>query len=308
MKRLVVIVAATMLLAGCTTSDGDMPEDDFALELDATESTGVIRGVVVDEAIRPIVDARITLMPGGLVTTTTENGAFGFQGLEPGQYSLTVNATRFIEASVDASVVANVDRPDVVKVQLVANPATTPYVQTLVFTGFIECSTTLVALCAVPNLVSEETGSDNITNDRFIQYFPIDAPDPLLMQSELVWESTQAASDQLWFWHSHASEEGIFNGSFEWEMGESPLLLQTNEEEIAAEFEEGGLDPRWQLVIRVFSGEVDGSTPPQCIVGFCGGPGFTLQQEFTSYTHLFYHFTPEDGWRFTDHGDPVVPA
>ncbi len=310
MKPAALASIALLLLSGCSNAPTSLAEDDFDLDLVATDDTGVLRGVVVDAAIRPILDARVSLTPGGAQTRTTDTGAFGFQDLEPGAYTVTVNATGFIERLTQVTVVAGVDRPDVVKVQLEADPESTPYAQALVFTGFIECSTTLIALCAAPNIASEELGEDNFTNDRFIQYFEIDAPDPVLVQSELVWESTQAASDRLWFWHSHASHDGLFNGSFEFRQGSSPILLQTDADEIAAEAQDDGLDPHWQLVLRVFSGDIDGTTPPMCdpVLGFCAGPGFAIQQEFTAYTHLFYHAPPPSDWRFTTHGDPVASS
>lgn len=38
------------------------------------------------------------------------------------------------------------------------------------------------------------------------------------------------------------------------------------------------------------------------------GVGVTLEQSFDIYTHLFWNMVPEEGWRFSFHGDPEIPA
>lgn len=38
-----------------------------------------------------------------------------------------------------------------------------------------------------------------------------------------------------------------------------------------------------------------------------GGVGATLEQPFTVYTHVFYHYQPPHGWRFTHDGDYLPP-
>lgn len=83
-----LVAGLVVPLAGC--SQGGSPDEADVnlpdLGLEATATTGLIRGVVVDEAIRPIEGAKISLQAGSASqeTTTTPEGAFGFDGLEPG--------------------------------------------------------------------------------------------------------------------------------------------------------------------------------------------------------------------------------
>src|SRR5687767_9017090 len=90
---LVALLMAATLLSGCTGGGGKPaqttgPAADFEdLDLKATETTGLIRGLVVDEAIRPVAGADVgTTLPDGSArnTTSAADGAFGFDGLPPG--------------------------------------------------------------------------------------------------------------------------------------------------------------------------------------------------------------------------------
>ncbi len=316
-----VLLAAT--LAGCA---GDAPSDSGPgpdeippdIQVEATDDTGAIRGVVVDEAIRPVTGAKVTVpMPDGstLESTTGESGAFGFSKVPPGTYFVMVSKLGYFDSQQSVDVVAGVAAPPVTKVMLRVNAAATPYVQELTFAGFVECSTTLLAVCALPNDPGEPiiyTG--NVTNDEFIGYFEVDGP-PQWVQSEMFWSSTQAISDRMWLWHSYADETGDFSGSFPdpHVTGPSPLLLTHNESQAA----EVALGNPNQLVLRVFSGDIEGTSAPDAIDNcygvpgvacFANGPGFAIQQEFTIFTHLFYNYLPPDGWRFSDNSGVPQPS
>src|SRR5688572_17724784 len=95
---------AGALLAGCSSSSNDSPSEDGPtfddLGLEATSSTGVIRGLVVDEAIRPVEGARVRLQGGDAPSEalTTDLGTFGFEGLAPGTYFLSVSKPGFFDA------------------------------------------------------------------------------------------------------------------------------------------------------------------------------------------------------------------
>jgi hypothetical protein len=98
MMRVVALVAllAAALLAGCSgsnPSDKSSTEPTFDdLGLQATSSTGVIRGVVVDDAIRPVAGATVSLTGESTgETVSTAAGTFGFDALAPGTYFLKVD-------------------------------------------------------------------------------------------------------------------------------------------------------------------------------------------------------------------------
>ena len=293
----IVALLAGALLAGCTgsgngsdqASDSGPTFDDLGLE--ATDSTGVIRGVVVDDAIRPVAGARVSL--NGEVAregVSTDAGTFGFDGLPAGTYFLSVSKVGFFPAQQSAEVVAGVAEPGIVKVQLLADPEGQPFVETFVYEGFIECTTSVVVLCGAPNLLLE----DNITNDRFTwdQSFSDGAQ---FVQSELIWESTQALSPALYFEMEALNGEcdtsgETFLGSAE---GPSPVLATIDQETI----EEHELGTACPIYYSIFAGDATSGAVPV-------GVGATVEQRFAMYIHVFHGYQPPEGWRFSS-GEPI---
>lgn len=313
--RVWILLALLIPLAGCADDAGPTTvEDDDTfdgVETHATATTGVIRGVVVDESIQPIVGAMVSLVGSDLNTTTNENGAFAFNELEPGSYFVEASRLGFVAMQKDTTVVAGVDTPEVLKFVLLRDEGLridfTPYD----WKGFMQCGLSVIALCGV---------ADDYLDDDFVETHVVD-PDPAWIQSEMIWESTQAVSDEMWLWHSYSTKGGGFDDSFGWVQGPSPLLIKTHAESL----NRWGTNESWaamgsthDLTLRVFSGSINGTRDPSgCYprvdvpaygrVEYCGGVGFTLQQDFHVYTHMFYGFQPDDGWRFSVHGHPVVP-
>ena len=130
-------------LAGCS---GGAPADDAPavgpdVVIDEGSSLGAIAGVVVDEAIRPIGNATMSLTglgAAGRNTTTDEGGQFVFEDLEPGTYFLHGNATRYVGLQTSAQVTAG----EVARVRMLLTRLTSaePYHQTYHFQGFIQFS------------------------------------------------------------------------------------------------------------------------------------------------------------------------
>jgi hypothetical protein len=291
------------LLAGCSSPSDDTPSetgptfDDLGLE--ATSETGVIRGVVVDEAVRPIAGATVALQgadPREAVTTAL--GTFGFDGLAAGTYFFTVGKAGFVTAQSSADVVPGLAEPDVVKVQLTADAATRPYVDTYVFSGFVECMTPNVALCGLVNDLAGE-----VTHDNSQVVYELSRV-PTWVQTEMIWRSTQAAGGEMSVMYSYGDCGGFFCDHEA--AGPSPLLLVANETDIATI----GLGDGTDLYIRTFTKAMPGTEAcfpagvPE-VGGACTGPaGLTLEQGFEYYTHVFYGYQPPEGWRFSS-GDPV---
>ncbi len=309
MRTWIALFLVTATLAGCTdNAPVEEPGGGDGLDLQATESTGVIRGVVVDDAIRPVIGAAVSIRgtAGTFETQTNEDGAFGFQDLEPGAWFITVTMDGFFQATARANVVASEDLPDVVKIQLERNPEETPYVQSVNYAGFIECTSSFLVLCGIPNLLSplvcDETGvclGNNITNDRFTPTFYYD-PGALWVQTELVWDSSQSLSPDLYF-EMEALDDGCdgnttFLANAE---GPSPIFASANQT-VLDEADISG--ERCGIYHSVFSG----GAVEDPVVGI--GVGATVQQEFQFFSHAFYNFLPEEGWRFTNDGDPQVPT
>jgi Carboxypeptidase regulatory-like domain len=293
MRTLVAVALIAVALAGCSGSPSAPPPSDVPsaeeLGLEATDSTGIIRGIVVDTAIRPIAGATVTLLGSDPRSAQTdETGAFGFDDLEPGTYFLKAKKLGYHEAQQSADVVAGVLEPAAVKVQLAIDAsAVTPFAESYTYEGFVECTTSVLVLCGAPNLLT----GDNITNDRFTwdQYL---TPGASLIQSEMVWQSTQAASPEMYF-----EMEGLdgdcnppdssFFGSAS---GPSPIMARIDNETI----EENEIGQVCPIYYSIFAGGIQG-TPV----------GATVEQRFTMYIHAFYGYLPPDDWRFSN--DSTVP-
>lgn len=295
----ILALVAGSVLAGCSgsdpeaTSEGGPTFDDLGLQ--ATSSTGVIRGVVVDDAIRPIAGANVALTgDAAREATSTAAGTFGFDDLEPGTYFLSVSKLGYLPTQQSADVVAGVAEPPIVKVQLMVDAANLPYVASYVFSGFTECMTTVFQLCGFLNDVTTDAGLGNQTHDNTQTKHAVDRV-PTWVQSEMVWSSTQALGGTMSLMYSWTTDcpDSPFLCDHDVE-GTSPLLLTADAEDIAQIHIGDGED----VYIRTFTGSVEGTVPA----------GLTLQQSFDVYTHVFYGYQPPEGWRFSDGGDVPQPA
>ncbi len=288
----------TALLAGCAGSPdagGDaaplVDESEFE-GLQATSQTGVIRGVVVDEAIRPVAGADIqTIVAGSNRTaTSSDSGAFGFSDLPAGTYFLTVSKAGFKPVQQSAEVVAGEAEPAITKVLLAADPALRPFFEVYNWEGYIQCSTRFVvnALAACSAVPGSEDDFSSRLNPTVV---------PTFAQSEMVWDSTQAAGDGMKLEYTDDSD-GLDNYAIA--VGGSPLVIQANQ----TLMESKHVGTETGLYIRVFAGSTDGTTPPACPPGPCEGASVVVNQSFTVYTVLFYNMMPPDGWQFSRDGEP----
>ncbi|HUR61108.1 MAG TPA: carboxypeptidase-like regulatory domain-containing protein [Candidatus Thermoplasmatota archaeon] len=313
-KAWMALLLAGSLLAGCSSKA--TPPDEVDLGLRATPTSGVIRGLVVDAAIRPLEGVRVVLPDAGdRATETNENGLFGFEGVAPGSHFLKVSKAGYADMQQSTQVEAGVDNPPLVKVQMTAVSGLAPYVQVFKWDGFLECALSVIALCGAFNgPACPQACTPNVTDDQFTSLVPVEKP-PQLVQSEVVWQTTTAASDQLWLWHSRGDiKDGSYNGSCNcWAQGKSPLLMKTNESVAAAQH----YGTHNQVYLRMFTGSIEGTrnplNPEGCYPGspgpntYCGGLGFSVEQDFTVFTHVFYGYLPTPGWRFSEQSEPPAP-
>ena len=302
-------------VAGCAEEGAPAEQDDGFDEftLEATEETGIIRGVVVDETVTPVAGATIEIPSEGLSTTTSANGAFGFADLDPGVYQLRVDALGFAPTQTNAEVEAGVDKPEIVRVLLTKDASELPYVEAFTFNGFIQCSGSTpayrVAYCGAVNLVFEIAGQEPPLQDEFIAGFDIDTH-PDFIQSEMVWDSTQPLGEEMLLTVEVDPSDGNSIGTVS---GQSPLILRADNATIAA----AGMDTSGYMQQRVFNFEHPATTPPvpvcgvpnpvhggdMCVKGF----GMTIDQKFEVFTHNFHGFLPTDEWTFLDDGSPTPP-
>ncbi len=89
MKRGVFLIVYFIVLSLVIISCGD--------DEDVKDETGIITGFVSDyaSANTPIVGATVTVSPKGLVRATGSDGRFEFDGLEPGNYTISVSANNY---------------------------------------------------------------------------------------------------------------------------------------------------------------------------------------------------------------------
>lgn len=300
----ITLVLAACMLAGCADNKSPVAVPDATsfedVEVTVTDTTGAILGVVVDDAIRPIEGVVVKLQgavdqPDGIVTDTT--GRFSFGDLEPGTYFLQASRFGYFPVQASAEVEAGVEDPPIVRMQLVRDVTQKAYYTAQQFTGFIVCTSSVVALCGAPNVVSNvllcpvfDICLGNVTDDRFGWDFFYEANSSYI-QTEIVWKSTQPVSLELSF--QMETIQGCDAEYYEnTESGESPLANWAMAEEIA-EAEIGG---ECSIFHSLFSGDTAG-TPA----------GVTINQKYEAYSHSFYGYLPPEGWRFTADGDPPRP-
>ena len=286
-------MALLVLLAGC--ADDARPEpagEDEEPTLAATDETGVLRGVVIDEAITPVVGAPVTVTLNGeevAVVTTDADGEFGLDGLEPGVYILRAEPEGFIANTGRATVVAGVDEPEVVKLVMQRDLQAAKFALQTVWDGHMVCAATGGNYCALPRLY---TGIDPF-NDNSIRLFYDEFVDvgrqPTFVQGEVVWESTQAVTPTL---HTRWTatnptlwSTGQWNYTFGTAAGESPIVFAIDQTMV----DESRLAIDMGVSLEMFATT----------------PGIVLDQPFTVYITAFYGYTPPDGWRFVD--DSAVP-
>ncbi len=298
MSLKIFLAASTMLLvslAGCADDSAPQePDDQLGVDdgLDATATTGVIRGVVVSSSIVPIEGVKITIRSTGAEAISTANGEFAFADLEPGTYFLRAQRLGYNATDTSVEVVANVDRPPIVRILLEANAAALPSVQIIEFEGFLQCSVTAVVIGGnICGLVDIVTGQ------------PLDSPlmsyelgaQPTYLQSEMIWDSTQPLGDALqlmYSWPDAECEPFLCDHDVS---GGSPLVLQLDAEGIDAI----GFGRDHDLMIRVFNEGLSESG---------GALGLTFEQRFTVFTTVFYGFEPEPGYMYIETGEPTPPS
>ena len=295
-------VVLALVLAGCSEADAPpADEDELALEqeLRATETTGVIRGIVIDDAIVPVAGVTVNVTGTTFSTRSNDNGAFGFDGLAPGTYFLHASKAGFNATQVAATVVAGVDSPPIVKIQLQRDPSTGPYVEPIYFHGFLACGAAVFYTsvgCTTFDFLSQQTESTSIWSVDFTTL-------PRWMQGEMVWEDTQPASGQM-IWQIVKSNDPdtpqLHIGYME--TTPSPALAYVPTE-VIDEYADWILDRG--VDYRFFAG------PHELCPQHVGDPavnrfgcGAVVEQDADIYIHHFYNTMPVPGWRFTSDGAP----
>lgn len=294
-----------LALAGCSDNktpgavqEGTSFED---VEITVSATTGAILGVTVDEAIRPLEGVAVQLqgIDQPVTVQTDATGRFAFDDLEPGTYFIQAVKPGYAPAQTSAEAVAGDADPPIVRVLLARDVSQQPYVVAQQWQGFIVCTTSAVAVCGAPNIVSElllcpvfDVCLGNVTDDRFGANFFFDE-NATMIQMEMVWKTTQTASPELTISMENLGDcEADGDSYIEYASGPSPIYNIAD----AADIEKGTIGGTCPIWVSIFSGDTAG-TPA----------GATVNQRFDIYSHAFYGYTPFEGWRFTEHGEPPQP-
>lgn len=286
-QRPVLVFLSTLgaaLLAGCSGGAGDgasasLKEAEIAAEnlaVEATATTGVIRGVVVDDALRPLPGATVTLN-NGASTDTTQEGAFGFDALEPGTYFLTASLTDYTTVQQSAEVVAGVSDPALMRVLLTAIPRLTPFIEAFSANLYVMfTASTPVILLRVGDLVGDE-GNYAFTLEI--------TPNGTVAQAEFIWESQSPLSETLLIGGgTYEDDEDLDVDSAS---GPSGLFLRAN----ATEDGQTANNVRYNMWAGTFDDP----------------PAVYLQQKVEAFVHVFHNMRPDEDWRFSRDGEHPLP-
>lgn len=318
-----LLLMLASLLAGCSggggggpspTGDGQQFDD---LDVQATETTGVILGVVVDAAITPIEGATVTLTSTQptLSQKTDSQGRFAFEDLEPGTYLMQVTHLQFAAAQSSAEVVAGIDEPKVVRIMLERLFDQNPYSEIIKFDGFLACAYAIGVSSTCVNDYTRVTGERCIPTSppqcycaggclrdynlsqmggNVREYVSSVGPGWQVMIIEETWEPTSDAGKNLGFTVSYFSRPnaGHWFGSVN---GPNPIRIQFD-----VGVEHGSAS---------YGGDEPSIIPPEgyneLFVFFGAGSGsVVLNQRFQSFQTSFYYGVPPEGWSFVN-GDPM---
>ncbi len=288
---LTVLSVLLVAFAGCAESGGEDKDDKDLKKIEVTDTTGGIRGVVVDTSITPVMDARVFLNTGE-ETTTDEGGVFTFVGLEPGTYFVTAEKLFFDGAQASTQVVAGVAEPPVLTIQIARLAGVVPYVEVNQFDGFYDCAFAapfITDSCDMAARTAHDAGAtvvprslQNNVNTGFIMVSP--------QVQTIIQEGFYDDSVTSRFW-TMVSSTPIDNGcdcsdiDYVDNIGEDGTTYgrgdrSTGEAFPAAEEEE-------EVAVRGFIPWYTSSDP---------GVDYALGLEFQIFTTLFYNFEAAEGW------------
>lgn len=287
------VPAAALLLTGLLGLAGCAEEglEPTAHVGGATETTGVIHGVVVDGAIVPVAGASVSLPDADQDTTTDGDGRFAFLDLEPGTYRVQVNHTDHLPVQVTAIVAAGVDDPPVLTVQL-SRVGPDWWLEAHQVAGILEYGSS-------SSVGGQGLGGISCCSDYFWKHELLRGR-PDWVQSEVVWGASLPTAENMRLTHSGGETcvQGVVFSACALDVyhqvdGPSPLVLATPGEDVVIAEE----DPFVQA--SIFAGEVGEEG--------VAGVGLAVDQQFELFVHVFYGFAPVEGWAFVHDGAHPVP-
>lgn len=277
MRRLPLAVLALLLLSGCTAGgEAELSEAEKAarsLDVEATETTGVIKGIVVDLTITPIAGVTVSLNGQNVSTTTNDLGAFAFADLEPGTYFLTTSHENYTSVQQSVDVVAGEQDPSPVRIQVAAILRADPRVDAYTATIFVDSS--IVVLGTGYTL-------GGVTTESYYWFeVPIE-PNATVAQTEVRWEAgTPLAENAAISGGTYAGNDRVQTSG---QQGPTPMVFRANATE--------GEDTADNVYYQVFATDS---------AGLPGG--MITNQRFDCFIHAFYNFMPDADWQYGRDGE-----
>lgn len=306
LASLAVLLAAS--LAGCSDGGKDDKPEDFELEGRATDKTGVLRGVVVDNRIIPIAGATVDLRGAAESPnqTTDAEGRFLFSDLPAGTYFLQVSSPLHRETQTSADVAAGVDEPKILRVQLERLFKQDPYPVQVIREGYFQCSQAGASVwysssnCAdgVFGPLSDMEPALSNTTDQDREWHADVGAGWQVIVFELDWDPTSdSTSNRLGMVVStyKPTRDGAHQfAEFE---GEAPIRGQIDvgvEHETAGNVDPTMIPPEGMTDMSFFVSVREDEDLP----------GIAYNQQFKVYVTMFHYGRPPEGWSFVN-GDPM---
>ena len=324
-KTLVLLLAFGVLLSGCSQKGGDGKTDPQLeqsfdeFDLQATATTGVIRGIVVDDAIKPIPGALVALSGESKLETKTDgNGLFGFDDLPAQTYFLSITKAGYRPTQQSVDVVAGVADPPIAKVLLQADPSSIPYFEQTSYTGYIQCGFLLTRFVFDASYCDPQGATGLSANDDSSPWFAVTG-EPTYFQSEMTWEAAQEFSKTLVTIQWACNEDDCGNDDYRlcnvW--GTSPIICRVDMEGGGGMTDPttggqlgGGVginESKLGSENQGFQTAMFAGCYNQCVPGTAVGAGMAIEQKFTIFTTLFYGYAPPADWSFVADGYVPLP-
>lgn len=286
-----VLVASTILLAGCTAQgNAATPQDASAAPPSsaAGEGAATIRAVVTDDTLVPLPGVTVALKESSALATTDEGGQALFTQVDPGEYTLIAQRLGYEAAAKKVRVIA--DETVDVQFQLVAIPVVEARHFTYIFKGYMTCGGGLIVVAfTFCGNYTQPSPAGNITfpaldpNHR-VFFDQQGTPEHKTIIAEMVWKpgsAVSARSMQLHLWQNHRCTP-VCNPEHRYGSGEGPSPVVVRSDGPFA-----GLKKGPATITHTVWTPFQTSDPPYIVL--------TIQQPFTLYsTHFFGQEAPED--------------
>lgn len=299
MRAVALALALAALVAGCS---GPATSSDAAVN----DATQVVRGVVVDDAIRPLADVTLAIpgQPDVPAATTDRDGAFALAGVRPGVVFVLATKEGYLSATVQVPVEATRE-PPLTQIRLQRLEESRPFAVLETFRGHVECgagSAPLAGLSAGCRVLVGSalyvacTGSGPVpptgvclggTNPYFVS---LATGNMTIAQTEVVWEPTVSGMSELLLGSYIVDREGVVVGGAPGVSGHSVLVRRLN----ATFVDEQDLGGTHQLALFVNPGN--------------SGPfNVVVQQSYDVFHTSTFLFEPAETWTFARDGPVPVP-